>query len=303
MTPPLVSVVMPTHNRSVTLRRAVDSVLSQTHSDLELIVVDDASTDDTPALLAVIEDPRLVCIRLERNSGAAIARNRGIRSARGELVAFQDSDDVWLPEKLALQLRVMAESAPSVGAVGGRWVAGAEHGGTEIRAPALEAGGDYEAELLDGHCLITPVWLVRRALLEQLGLFDERMPCLEDWDLMLRLSQRTAMRAVPETVLIKYGAPDSLGADFGHRATAMEELLRRHGKRFLALPRRHASFCLELAYLCVLRGRLWCALRYAARSLRRRGASPAMLVAFVKASIGARVLHRHAWPVPGMTGE
>jgi hypothetical protein len=83
----------------------------------------------------------------------------------------------------------------------------------------------------------------------------------------------------------------------------MEELLDRHEKRFLASPHRHASYCLELAYLCVLRSRWWRALRYAVRSLRRRGASPAMLLLFLKASIQARVLHRPAWPVPGLAGD
>jgi hypothetical protein len=219
------------------------------------------------------------------------------------LVAFQDSDDVWLPEKLALQLAVFEDHAPAVGAVGGRWVAGDGNGAAEIAAPALETGADYEAELLAGHPLITPVWMIRRQLLEELGLFDERMPCLEDWDLMLRLSLRTAMRAVPATVLVKYGAPDSLGADFGRRAVAMEELLERHEERFLASPRRHASYCLELAYLCVLCGRWRRALRYAVRSLRRRGASPAQLLLFFNASIQARVLHRSAWPVPGLAGD
>ena len=303
MAPPRVSVVMPTHNRSTMLARSIDSVLAQTVDDLELIVVDDASTDNTSRVLASINDPRLIRIRLERNSGAAVARNVGIRRARSELVAFQDSDDVWLPEKLALQLAVFEDHAPAVGAVGGRWVAGDGNGATEIAAPALETGADYEAELLAGHPLITPVWMIRRQLLEELGLFDERMPCLEDWDLMLRLSLRTAMRAVPATVLVKYGAPDSLGADFGRRAVAMEELLERHEERFLASPRRHASYCLELAYLCVLRGRWRRALRYAVRSLRRRGASPAQLLLFFNASIQARVLHRRAWPVPGLAGD
>lgn len=303
MLAPRVSVVMPTHNRGGMLERAVASVLAQTHSDLELIVVDDGSTDNTAAVLSSVDDARLVCIRLEQRSGAAVARNTGIRRARGELVAFQDSDDHWLPTKLARQLDVMTAGGSAVGAVGGRYLIGDQDASDQISAPRLEQGFGYEAELLDGRCLITPVWLIRRSVLDGLHLFDERMGCLEDWDLMLRLSQRTAMRAVPETVLIKYGAPDSLGGDIDRRAPAMEEILRRHGQRFLAHPRRHAAFCLELAYLCVLRGRPRLALRYAASSLRRRGASPKMLHTFLAASIRAGVLQRPAWPVPGLGGE
>jgi glycosyltransferase involved in cell wall biosynthesis len=300
---PTVSVVMPTHNRAGMLSRAIESVLIQTHSDLELIVVDDGSTDETPAIVAAIADPRIVYVRLEARSGAAVARNTGIRHARGALIAFQDSDDQWVPTKVALQLEVLTRLGPDVGAVGGRWQAGDDVGAPEVAAQGLETGGDYEPELLDGRCLITPVWLIRRSLLDELGLFDERMPCLEDWDLMLRLSQRTTMRAVPEIVLIKFGAPDSLGADIERRALAMAEILRRHGQRFLAYPKRHASYCLELAYLCLLRGNLRGAGKYAVQSLRRRGATPTLLRAFVGASVRAKLLHRPIWPVPGLAGD
>ena len=300
MPSPRVSVVMPTHNRSTMLARAIDSVLAQTFSDLELIVVDDGSSDSTAELLAGIEDPRLISITLKRRGGAAAARNTGIRRASGELIAFQDSDDEWMSTKLKRQLAELDAHGAAVGAVGGRWLAGDGAGALQIASAGLKRGDGYEADLLDGRCLITPVWLIRRTLLDELGLFDERMPCLEDWDLMLRLSQRTRMRAVPDTVLVKYGAPDSLGADIDRRMPAMEEILRRHGERFLDHPRRHASYCLELAYLCVLRGRLRAAARYALRSLRRRGASRSLLVAFVRASIRARVLHRPPWPAPGL---
>jgi glycosyltransferase involved in cell wall biosynthesis len=303
MASPRVSVVLPTRDRCTMLARAIDSVLAQTFDDLELIVVDDGSTDETPTLLATIDDPRLVCIRLDVSGGAAAARNVGVRRARGELVGFQDSDDVWLPEKLAMQVAVLEAHAPAVGAVGGRWVAGDGEGAKVFAAPALEAGGDYEAELLDGHSLITPVWVIRRELLHQLGLFDERMPCLEDWDLMLRLSLQTALRAVAAPVLVKYGAPDSLGADFDRRAVGLKELLDRHEARFLASPTRYASYCLELAYLSILRSRWRGGLRYVVRSLRGRTPPPGMLLLFLKASIGARVLHRPAWPVPGLAGD
>jgi glycosyltransferase involved in cell wall biosynthesis len=285
------------------LGRAIDSVLNQTYGDLELIVVDDASTDDTSEVLSAIDDPRLVRIRLDQRRGAAVARNTGIRRTQGELVAFQDSDDLWVPTKLAHQLDALLSHGPSVGAIGGRYRVGDGTAAISVSAPHLESGSGYEGDLLDGHCLITPVWVVRRSLLETLGLFDEQMPCLEDWDLLLRLSQLTMLRAVPETVLIKYGAPDSLGGNPDYRGPGMEALLKRHGPRFLAHPRRHASFCLELAYLSVLRGRWLAGLRYAARSLRRRGATVRMLRTFVVVSFRAAVLDRVEWPVPGLAGD
>lgn len=301
MTTPMVSVVLPTRNRSAMVGRAVSSVLDQTADDLELIVVDDGSTDDTEAVVGAIDDPRLSYVRLDRHRGAAVARNTGLRRARGQFLAFQDSDDEWLPNKLELQLELLRQHSPEVGAVGGRYaVVDAGSMSAQISAPRLESGRDYEPELLEGPCCITPVWLIKRKLVFELGLFDERMPCLEDWDLMLRLSQRTGMRAVAENVLIKRGDGASLGADVSRRAPAMEELLRRHGRRFLSYPRRHAGFCLELSYLLLATGQPVKAARYAARTLRRRGASGQMLAVFAKACARAVSSGRATWPVPGL---
>src|SRR5262249_37649013 len=114
-TNPRVSVVMPTHDRADTVARAVQSVLVQTFQDLELIVVDDGSTDNTSAVLAALADPRLRVLRLDDNCGVSHARNIGVGAARGELLAFLDSDDEWLPEKLAAQVACHdATTSPSL---------------------------------------------------------------------------------------------------------------------------------------------------------------------------------------------
>src|SRR5579859_7824272 len=104
-----VSVVIPVYNRTAELRRAVRSVLAQTYADLELIVVDDASSEDIAGALDGIDDPRLKLIRKSVNQGAAAARNTGIQAATGRWVAFLDSDDEWLPQKLELQLRRLVD--------------------------------------------------------------------------------------------------------------------------------------------------------------------------------------------------
>src|SRR5512140_2808389 len=111
----LVSVVMPAYNAERTVREAVDSVLSQTGAELELIAVDDGSTDGTLAVLSAIDDPRLVIVS-GRNAGAAAARNRGIARARGGTVAFIDADDVWLAGKLAAQLAALSRSPAAAAA-------------------------------------------------------------------------------------------------------------------------------------------------------------------------------------------
>ncbi len=109
---PIVSVVIPAFNRVGTIREAVKSVLSQSHADLELLVVDDGSSDGTMSALADMTDPRLRLLANPRNMGPGAARNTGIRAARGDWVAFQDSDDEWLPDKLAKQLARIAQTGP-----------------------------------------------------------------------------------------------------------------------------------------------------------------------------------------------
>lgn len=298
---PQVSVVLPTHNRAHLLQRAVASVLQQTLSDLELIVVDDGSTDETALVLSGIIDQRLVTVRLDERRGAAAARNAGIRKARAPLVAFQDSDDEWLSDKLERQVDLLRRSAPAVRAVGGRYRIVAPSMSGHVTTPYLESGANYEREVLDGACSITPLWLIERALLEELQLFDEDMPSLEDWDLLLRLTSQARVQAVAADVLVKHGAPDSLGGDLRIRPVAMEALLQRHAERFRAFPTRYASFCLEMAYLWFVQGHRRRALRYAGYAISCRGVNPAMLGAFARAVVS---FHRHGtatWPVPGLT--
>lgn len=101
---PLVSVIIPTYNRGRLILDSVNSVLNQTYKNIELIVVDDCSTDDTKEVIESIKDSHIKYIKLEKNSGACIARNRGIEKSTGEFIAFNDSDDLWIPEKICRQL-------------------------------------------------------------------------------------------------------------------------------------------------------------------------------------------------------
>ncbi|MCI0564408.1 MAG: glycosyltransferase family 2 protein, partial [Nitrososphaera sp.] len=112
-----ISVIIPAYNRVQTIRRAVQSTLDQTYTDIEVIVVDDASTDGTVEAVEAIKDPRIKVHRLSQNAGPSHARNCGIRLASGELVAFLDSDDAWLPRKLEKQVRLFAQKGERCGLV------------------------------------------------------------------------------------------------------------------------------------------------------------------------------------------
>ena len=112
-----VSIVIPTHNRAHLIRRAIGSVLNQIYQDFEIIIVDDASTDNTREVVESLNDQRIRYIRHENKRGAAAARNTGITSASGKYIAFQDSDDKWLPEKLGRQVEILESSPSEVGVV------------------------------------------------------------------------------------------------------------------------------------------------------------------------------------------
>jgi len=189
MSPPTVSVVMPVFNRERFVGEAVQSILSQTFANLELIVVDDGSTDRTSEILRSFADPRLHVIRQE-NRGIGAAMNTGLRAVRGEYVARLDSDDVWLPDMLEAQLRVL-EAHPHAGLVYAR-AQGMEHDGTPHHSTwgiPQRYPDDSLRSMLYGDCTCNITIVARRACFERGGLYDESLATGEDWDLWLRVAR------------------------------------------------------------------------------------------------------------------
>src|SRR2546426_193653 len=171
------SVVISVFNGARDLRPAIGSVLGQSYGDMELIVVDSGSTDDTPAILR--EYPSVRGLTLARNEGPAKARNYGVHHARGGYVAFLDHDDLWYPQKLALQVSVLKEDL-SVGVIytDQEWVD--IDGRTLQRVECSNWPKGYEKIFYGGHNVGPSTMMVRKGLLEQVGLFDEELWFLED---------------------------------------------------------------------------------------------------------------------------
>lgn len=213
---PLVSVVLPTFNRPDQTARAIASVLAQTYAHLELIVVDDASTDETPESVGGFRDARLRLLRQPMNQGVAAARNRGMRVARGELIALLDSDDRWHERKLEAQLDALAHSPRSTGLVytGVTEVAddadstnvdGAQSSVEFARSGERElVRGDLFAALLERNVLHGggSTVLVTRTVIETVGGFDETMTAVEDWDFWLRVARLFTVEVVPEALVV-----------------------------------------------------------------------------------------------------
>lgn len=205
---PRVSVIIPTYNRAAMLKEAVDSVLAQNYRNFELIVVDDGSTDDTLEFLSAFrEDITLV---RQTHQGVSSARNAGIKAASGSLVAFLDSDDLWLPEKLSHQVDFFnANPEAQICQTEEIWI----RNGIRVNPKKRHkkpSGMIFKASL--NLCLVSPsAVMLRHGLLKTIGLFDESLPACEDYDLWLRISSRFPVHLIDEPLLIKTGGhPDQL---------------------------------------------------------------------------------------------
>ncbi len=216
---PLVSVVIPTYNREDLVGRALKSVLRQTCRELEVIVVDDGSTDATPRIMAGVADPRVRYEVLEGNYGGAHARNVGIELARGEYVAFLDSDDYWLPDKLDKQLAVFREDE-AVGVV-----CTSVYFGLPTRlVPSAEPvySGEVFGRLVSGWCPATTSCVaVRRDLLSECR-FDETLPGFHDYELWLGLALRTRFGALAEPLVVfEWNRSDRITSNVDRRLASL----------------------------------------------------------------------------------
>ena len=199
---PLVSVIIPTFNRGWIVREAIDSVLAQDYPNFELIVVDDGSTDDTNAILRAYGD-RLKVIE-QSNSGVSAARNRGIEASGGELIAFLDSDDYWLPQKLSIQVAYFSQHPPAdICQTEEIWIRNGVRVNPGKRHRKLS--GDIFEPSLD-LCLVSPSAVMMQSyVFDRFGLFDEQLPACEDYDLWLRISCRTPVYLIENPLIIKRG--------------------------------------------------------------------------------------------------
>jgi len=285
-----VSVILPTHDRPRLLPRAVASVLDQSHRELELIVVDDASREPAAGVLGPAHDPRLRLVRSEAALGPARARNLGLAIASGPWVAFQDDDDEWLPGKLERQWTAAAAAPDDVAVVygpferrlaDGRIVPGAR--------PVGRRDGDLQAELLRGNFVGLPTALVRRSALDVVGTFDPELRCLEDWELFLRLAARFRFVHVEGTLVLAHDTPASVNkASLVAQTGALERILERHRDVIERDAATHADFLFHLAHCRCLAGDMRAGRRLHGESFRRH-ATPRVAAARAAAWLGPGV--------------
>lgn len=211
---PRISVIIPAYNAAQTLGFAIDSVLTQTFDDLELLVIDDGSTDDTTDIVKSRGDNRLRYVRTS-NQGVSAARNRGLDLSSGDLVAFLDADDAWRPLKLERQHLLLSGDR----AVGLCFTSAAILDDQRRRRglDVAQEYDDYSRALLGGNIVTGggSSVMARRSLIEQAGGFDQSLSQCADWDMWLRMSVVTKFRAIDDPLVLYRRAPDTMSSDPG----------------------------------------------------------------------------------------
>ena len=206
----MISVILPTYNREAVLLRSIQSVLEQTVSDLELIVADDGSTDGTEALMRTIDDPRLRYLRSDQNQGACAARNRGIDAAKGEWIAFMDSDDTWTPNKLKRMLEIAEQSGADV--CFHRLRRHYPNGRADALFPELSENRFVTHEELLCYAMIsTQTIIARRAVCEAVR-FDPKVRKKQDYDWAIRASRTFRFYYAADVLADQYYQQDSISA-------------------------------------------------------------------------------------------
>ncbi|WEG13300.1 glycosyltransferase family 2 protein [Pullulanibacillus sp. KACC 23026] len=224
-----VSIILPVYNRESSIQRAVDSILEQTYQDFELIIIDDASSDQTGELIKAYKTDKIYYIRLEKNVGAAAARNVGIKAARYEWLSFHDSDDTWHPEKLEKQVALIDpkdEHPPIIYCSFFREKSGKRE---YIPEPSpFPKEGDILKSLLIRNFISTQTVLLRKDYLTDVGLFDEEMPRFQDWELWIRLAQKYSFRWLDEPLVNVFYTESSISSEIVKLLEAFRLIMTKH---------------------------------------------------------------------------
>ncbi len=226
---PLVTVIIPVYNRQYTIRRAIDSVLKQTYKNIELIIVDDCSTDATVNIIKEYKDKRICLICLIKNQGANFARNRGIEKAKGEFIAFQDSDDEWLADKLEKQISCMLKEKLKASFCPYILYEGKQNSIIPNDYQNIELyQNKLEEKLKRGNIVGTPTLVVKKEVFFQIGMFDEKMKRLQDYEFIIRFVKNYKLGYIYQPLVKAYRMEKSISTDKNALLDAYVTLTEKH---------------------------------------------------------------------------
>jgi glycosyltransferase involved in cell wall biosynthesis len=226
---PRVSVIIPVRNRETLIQRAIHSVLNQTYRDFEIIVVDDGSTDNTASVAALLaeQDKRVRLLRHVSNRGAQAARNTGIRNAKGEWIAFLDSDDQWYPESLEVRLQLAVKNKLHVVHSECDVLKPESTEPRRFGVPRME--GQIYKELLRRPGPMFQGLLVSKEVLNGIGLLDESLVSYQEWDTAIRMAKHHAFGFIPDpTFLYDCRPANTISKDLLRTAEGYEQVFTKH---------------------------------------------------------------------------
>lgn len=254
----LVSVIIPMYNRESTIKDAAQSVLKQTYKKLELIIVDDCSTDGSVAVVEAMagEDARVRLIKSEKNGGACVARNIGIDNAKGEIIAFQDSDDIWHEDKLDKCLKAMEEqNADFVFSALTRdeIIKGKKHSET-IPVFDLNTEDDKFGRLLHHNYISTQTIVARKSIFDKVK-FDKDFPRFQDWDLAIQVAREGfKIYYLPESLVASEVLADSISYNGKKAVIAFGLMENKYKSEYEKRPDVYKKFCERAAFLIEMSG-------------------------------------------------
>jgi glycosyltransferase involved in cell wall biosynthesis len=223
---PKISVIIPAYNSEKTIKTTIDSVLNQTFTNFELIVINDGSTDSTLDIVSQIQESRIKVLSFE-NAGGNVSRNRGLHQAVGEFVSFLDADDIWTPEKLASQVKALQANIDAK--VAYSWTDYIdENGKFLVSGNHITVNGDvYERLLVSNFLENGSNPLIDKESLVELGGFDESLKAAQDWDMWLRLAAKYSFICVPAVQILYRVSASSLSSNLARQEQACLQVLER----------------------------------------------------------------------------
>jgi glycosyltransferase involved in cell wall biosynthesis len=286
-----VSVIIPTYNRPDYLSSAIASVYAQSFKHFEIVVVDDASTEDARSIVNRYNDGRIKYIVHEYREGEAGARNTGLANSHGQYIAFLDDDDEWLPQKLQLQHELLSKCPPNVGAVYAAVLCVSGDTGHILRQIIPEKKGYIYDDMVGNVVGMPSSMFLRRACFDRVGLFDKSIVYGTDYDMWIRISKHFCFEHIRDP-LVKYRVhPNRMTNNVGLRIRGLEALMEKHRELFSTNKQIFSQHYLEYAHLCRKNGDLkkawrasWEAVRLCPYEAKR--SYPALLKLLILCMIG-----------------
>jgi glycosyltransferase involved in cell wall biosynthesis len=285
---PRISVIIPTKNRAHYLGGALSSVLNQSFGDLEVLVIDDASEDNTEEVVRSFRDPRIRYMRHSESRGGSAARNTGIRNAVGLLIGFLDDDDEWLQQKLKLQVKLLDAASDRIGCIYTGFELFDSDRNERVGVWTPRHRGDLREKLLEGNVVsTTSTVLLRKSYLDRAGLFDEELPSMQDYDLWLRLAQFCQFEYI-EQPLVRYRLHETrISTSLVAPEQGLRKLLKKHGSPG-PLKRTCSRLLLNVAVAHANSGRMRDAQRVLALTIRLNPIDPVCYFYLSSALLGKK---------------